>query len=249
MSKDQTAGVHDRRPRASRGSKPELVLEPENARLDDIEAAQTILIRLGIQMDTEVGTRGEATQYRFLTTKFLAEAMPAIAKHGSWTRDRARAVHQGLAELHRVLGIMIGAAALAIVLMGCGRPSQAEQLGQLAERLEVAPITGLQKYDGGRVLHPYYFEQSERERIPQTPVGKAADAACWLGDSFFNDCLLYECDPAGYACPSGSRCFDAALTFDPQGSSQPYGLSGPTLAPSGSWYWPLHMAVCLKVRP
>lgn len=115
-----------------------------------------------------------------------------------------------------------------------------------SEPLTVYAIPGLPSYDGGRVLHPWYFARPSAERFPQKSVGVAADTQCFLADSYYRSCLIYEC-AADYTCTSG-RCVDAALAFDPDGSTESATPSGAAvfLAPDGTVYPVLHLAVCLK---
>ncbi len=115
-----------------------------------------------------------------------------------------------------------------------------------SEPLTVYAIPGLPSYDGGRVLHPWYFARPSAERFPQKSVGVAADTQCFLADSYYRSCLIYEC-AADYTCTSG-RCVDAALAFDPEGSTIGEDASGARYWESSSgWrYYPLHLAVCVR---
>lgn len=135
--------------------------------------------------------------------------------------------------------------ALALLLIaGCGG-----NIDSIHQPLEVSPIDSLPAYDGGRLLHPWHFSKPTKDRFPQRAVGLASDPLCYLGDSYFKACLLYECDPADFSCPSGSRCVDASMMFDPDGSPAPeIDPSGVpvTTTPSGAQYRVLHLATCIK---
>lgn len=131
---------------------------------------------------------------------------------------------------------------LAIALTaGCGQPTESH-----TNLLEVNPLPDLPSYEGGRVLHPWYFTRPSAERFPQKSVGVAADTQCFLADSYYRSCLIYEC-AADYTCTSG-RCVDAALAFDPEGSTIGEDASGARYWESSSgWrYYPLHLAVCVR---
>lgn len=116
-----------------------------------------------------------------------------------------------------------------------------------SEPLTVYAIPGLPSYDGGRVLHPWYFARPSAERFPQKSVGVAADTQCFLADSYYRKCLILQCDE-NLACETGARCVDVAMAFDPDGSTEGMTPSGATIwiTPSGTVYPVLHLAVCLK---
>ena len=82
------------------------------------------------------------------------------------------------------------------------------------ERLEVAPISGLATHQNGKVFHPWRVDLDEPERYPIPAPGKASDAQCWMGDSYYMDCVVYECD-AALTCPTGWTCKDVRLQMDP----------------------------------
>lgn len=133
--------------------------------------------------------------------------------------------------------------ALALLLIaGCGGT-----IDSIHQPLEVSPIDGLPSYDGGRILHPWHFSKPDRDRFPLPSIGTAADPLCLLGDSYFRDCLIYEC-AADLSCPGRSRCVDAAFVFDPEGSRLGTDYTGIQFyeAPSGDRYYTLHDAVCVK---
>lgn len=116
-----------------------------------------------------------------------------------------------------------------------------------SEPLTVYAIPGLPSYDGGRVLHPWHFRKLPKDRFPAVATGKAADANCFLADSYYRKCLILQCDES-LTCEPGARCVDAALAFDPDGSTESATPSGAAvfLAPDGTVYPVLHLAVCLK---
>lgn len=116
-----------------------------------------------------------------------------------------------------------------------------------SEPLAVYAIPGLPSYEGGRVLHPWHFRKLPKDRFPAVATGKAADANCFLADSYYRKCLILQCDES-LTCEPGARCVDAALAFDPDGSTESATPSGAAvfLAPDGTVYPVLHLAVCLK---
>lgn len=116
-----------------------------------------------------------------------------------------------------------------------------------SEPLTVYAIPGLPSYEGGRVLHPWHFRKLPKDRFPAVATGKAADANCFLADSYYRKCLILQCDES-LTCEPGARCVDAALAFDPDGSTESATPSGAAvfLAPDGTVYPVLHLAVCLK---
>lgn len=128
------------------------------------------------------------------------------------------------------------------LLAGC---TEAPIEARIAE-LETAPISGLPSYASGKVLHPWYFGRSDGERFPQPSPGTAVDPLCFLGDTYFRDCLIYECAP-DLSCPGRSRCVDAAFVFDPEGSQSGNDTSGTFFyeSPAGDRYYTLHDAVCV----
>lgn len=116
-----------------------------------------------------------------------------------------------------------------------------------SEPLTVYAIPGLPSYDGGRVLHPWHFKSLAKDRFPAVATGNATDSQCFLADSYYRKCLILQCDEF-LACEPGARCVDAALAFDPDGSTESATPSGAAvfLAPDGTVYPGLHLAVCLK---
>ena len=114
-----------------------------------------------------------------------------------------------------------------------------------SEPLTVYAIPGLPSYEGGRVLHPWHFRKLPKDRFPAVATGKAADANCFLADSYYRKCLILQCDES-LTCEPGARCVDAALAFDPDGSTESATPSGAAvfLAPDGTVYPVLHLAVC-----
>ncbi len=131
---------------------------------------------------------------------------------------------------------------IPFVLAACG----SDHLAPKTQALETVPIEALPPYKGGQILHPWHFAKPNAQRFPQKSVGVAADTQCFLADSYYRSCLIYEC-AADYTCTSG-RCVDAALAFDPDGSTESATPSGAAvfLAPDGTVYPVLHLAVCLK---
>ncbi len=124
--------------------------------------------------------------------------------------------------------------AIAALLIGC-----VPQPTTNMERLEVAPIPGLAGYQGGKVFRPFRYDFEDADRYPMPAPGKASDPQCWLGDTYFADCLIYECD-AALACPTGWVCRDVRFAFDP-----------PQDAPTDESYlrhkWPsYHLASCVS---
>ncbi|TXH52808.1 MAG: hypothetical protein E6Q97_14795 [Desulfurellales bacterium] len=130
-----------------------------------------------------------------------------------------------------------------LLSLGCYTPDLAER----TQPLEVNPITDLPSYEGGRVLHPWHFRSLAKDRFPAVATGKAADANCFLADSYYRKCLILQCDE-NLDCDPGARCVDVALAFDPDGSTEGVTPSGATIwtTPSGTQYQALHLAVCLK---
>ncbi len=122
--------------------------------------------------------------------------------------------------------------ALAALLIGCG----IEPTPKL-ERLEVAPISGLATHQNGKVFHPWRVDDLDRYPIPAP--GKASDAQCWMGDSYYMDCVVYECD-AALTCPTGWMCKDVRLQMDPPQD----------VAQDEGWllykYPAYHLAACVK---
>ena len=116
-----------------------------------------------------------------------------------------------------------------------------------SEPLTVYAIPGLPSYEGGRVLHPWHFKSLARDRFPAVATGNASDTNCFLADSYSRTCLILQCDES-LTCEPGARCVDAALAFDPDGSTESATPSGAAvfLAPDGTVYPVLHLAVCLK---
>jgi len=123
---------------------------------------------------------------------------------------------------------------LAALLIGCGT-----QPTHNMERLEVAAVPGIPVYRAGKVFHPWRADLDEPERYPLPAPGKASDAQCWLGDSYFVDCLIYECD-AALTCPTGWSCKDVRLQMDPPQDE----------ATDEGWllykYPAYHLAACVK---
>ena len=132
-----------------------------------------------------------------------------------------------------------------LLSLGCYTPDQ--RPSEHAQPLDVNPIADLPSYEGGRVLHPWHFRKLPKDRFPAVATGKAADANCFLADSYYRKCLILQCDEF-LACEPGARCVDAALAFDPDGSTESATPSGAAvfLAPDGTVYPGLHLAVCLK---
>lgn len=124
--------------------------------------------------------------------------------------------------------------AIAALLIGCG-PQPTTNM----ERLEVTPIPGLAGYQGGKVFRPFRYDFEDAARYPLPAPGKASDAQCWMGDSYFVDCVIYECD-AALTCPTGWSCKDVRLQMDPPQDVQ---------ADDG-WllykYPAYHLAACVK---
>ena len=116
-----------------------------------------------------------------------------------------------------------------------------------SEPLTVYAIPGLPSYDGGRVLHPWHFKSLAKDRFPAVATGNATDSQCFLADSYYRKCLILQCDE-NLDCDPGARCVDVALAFDPDGSTESATPSGAAvfLAPDGTVYPVLHLAVCLK---
>ena len=123
---------------------------------------------------------------------------------------------------------------LVALLIGCG----IEPTPKL-ERLEVAPIPGLTAYRSGKVFHPWRVDLDEPERYPMPAPGKAPDALCWMGDSYYMDCVVYECD-AALTCPTGWTCQDVRIQMDPPQD----------VAQDEGWllykYPAYHLAACVK---
>jgi len=124
--------------------------------------------------------------------------------------------------------------ALAALLIGCGIEPSVNM-----ERLEVAAIPGIPLYRAGKVFHPRRADLEEPERYPMPAPGKAPDAQCWMGDSYFEDCAIYECD-AALTCPTGWTCKDVRLQMDPPQD----------VAQDEGWllykYPAYHLAACVK---
>lgn len=123
---------------------------------------------------------------------------------------------------------------LAVLLTSCGDLPTSN-----FQRLEVAQIPGLATYQGGKVFRPFRIDFEDADRYPLPAPGKAPDPQCWLGDTYFTDCLIYECD-AALTCPTGWVCRDVRFAFDP-----------PQDAPIDESYlrykWPAyHLASCVK---
>lgn len=95
----------------------------------------------------------------------------------------------------------------AALLIGCGT----EPTPKL-ERLEVAPISGLATHQNGKVFHPWRVDLDDLDRYPIPAPGKASDAQCWMGDSYYMDCVVYECD-AALTCPTGWTCQDVGYRW------------------------------------
>lgn len=138
--------------------------------------------------------------------------------------------------------VSVSVLSLAAWLTACG----IDPLAAKPQLLETTPIETLPTYKGGQILHPWHFAKPNAQRFPQRSVGLASDPQCFLADSYFRSCLIYECD-ADYSCTTGT-CVDAALAFDPDGSTESATPSGAAvfLAPDGTVYPVLHLAVCLK---
>lgn len=127
----------------------------------------------------------------------------------------------------------------------CTTACGSEYLAPKTQALETVPIEALPPYKGGQILHPWHFAKPNAQRFPQRSVGLASDPQCFLADSYFRSCLIYEC-AADYSCATGT-CVDAALAFDPDNSVQGEDASGGTYWESGGWrYYPLHLAVCVR---
>lgn len=123
---------------------------------------------------------------------------------------------------------------LAALLLGCGTEPTPNM-----ERLEVAPIPKLATYHNGEVFRPFRWDLDDAQRYPLPVPGMALDPLCWLGDSYFVGCLIYECD-AVLSCPTGWECRDVRFAFDP-----------PQDVPTDEGYlryrWPAyHLATCVK---
>lgn len=124
--------------------------------------------------------------------------------------------------------------ALAALLIGCGIEPTPNM-----ERLEVAPIPKLAAYQGGKIFHPYRWDLDDTARYPLPAPGMAPDPLCWLGDSYFVGCLIYECD-AALTCPMGWECRDVRFSFDPPQDE----ATDPTWV---LYKWPAyHLAACVK---
>ena len=124
----------------------------------------------------------------------------------------------------------------AALLVGCGSPD-APTLRY--EALEVDPIPRLPSYRNGTIFHPFRFDLDDAERYPLPSPGKASDPLCWLGDSYFVECIVYECD-AARACPTGWSCRDVRFSFDPP---QDHDVDPGYLL----YRWPAyHLAACVK---
>lgn len=122
----------------------------------------------------------------------------------------------------------------AALLVGCGT----EPTPRL-ERIEVAPISGLATHQNGKVFHPWRVDLDDLDRYPIPAPGKASDAQCWMGDSYYMDCVVYECDSA-LACPTGWTCSDVRIQMDPPQD----------VAQDEGWllykYPAYHLAACVK---
>lgn len=122
----------------------------------------------------------------------------------------------------------------AALLVGCGT----EPTPRL-ERIEVAPISGLATHQNGKVFHPWRVDLDDLDRYPIPAPGKASDAQCWMGDTYYMDCVVYECDSA-LACPTGWTCSDVRIQMDPPQD----------VAQDEGWllykYPAYHLAACVK---
>jgi len=130
------------------------------------------------------------------------------------------------------LSIVVSLAALS--LGGCGVVPTPN-----FERLDVDAIPTLTSFAAGKVFRPFRWDFDDSLRYPLPAPGKAPDPLCWLGDSWFTDCVICECD-AALACPTGWTCRDVRFAFE----SPP---DAPIDEGALRHRWPAyHLATCIR---